>query len=63
MGEDFLKSREGVDGARVPCKGDKLEQGLVETRRRRARPEGGADRAAQRPLAPQRGGRRDAGQA
>jgi len=61
--DDLLEGGEGVDGARVAREGDELEQGLVEPRRRRARPEGGADRAAQRPLAPQRGGRRDTGQA
>jgi hypothetical protein len=59
---DLLQGGKGVDRARVAGEGDELEQGLVETRQRRARPEGGADLAAQRPLAPQRGGRRDARQ-
>jgi len=60
--KELLERGEGVDGAGVAGEGDELQQRLVEARRRRARPEGGAELAAQDPVAPQRGGDRDAGE-
>jgi len=62
VGDDLLERGEGVDGPGVAGEGDELEQRLVQARRRGARPEGGADLATQLPLAPLRGGGRDAGE-
>lgn len=63
VGSDLLEGGEGVDRPGVAGERDELQERLVEAGRRRARPEGGADLAAQRPLASPRCGRRDARQA